>query len=149
MDQPEPKCAAVFLFDLTSLAAVSGLGGTLNQEMLACAIFALQGPLEAIPTHSSSLVDHRFALLRVLLPSGRPSSVPFSRNAAALRFDFASPRQAGQQQTSEILWSGHFTLRHSPNPLAYVKLLPAQFHGAASWSVNFIRTPTIGQSTYR
>jgi hypothetical protein len=66
------------------------------------------------------------------LPFGRPPSFPFSRDAAALRFDFASPRQAGQLQTSGMFWIGHSMLRRSPNPLAYVKLLLAQFHGAAS-----------------
>jgi hypothetical protein len=42
------------------------------------------------------LVDHGFAFPDASLLLGLPPNLPFSRDAAALRFDFASPRQAGQ-----------------------------------------------------
>jgi len=53
-------------------------------------------PNEFVPVNTPALVDHFTPPFFLPLPFGRPPSLPFSRDDAAFRFDFTSPRQAGQ-----------------------------------------------------
>jgi len=54
-------------------------------------------------------------LRRALALRGRPPSLPFSRDDAALRFDLTDPRQAGQKQTKSIRWTGHLGMLNPPH----------------------------------
>ena len=93
----------MFVLNFLGIGPVLRLSRLHDAETLVRAICVLDRPSEVVPVGLASFVYHSALRLFAVLnfrsfppPFGLPPSLPFLRDAAALRFDFAEPRQTGQ-----------------------------------------------------
>jgi hypothetical protein len=85
----------MLFFNLARAFNISCTGRLANEVIFTRPVFRFDGPTKLVPVNRTALVGHCFSFGRVFF-FGRPPNLPFSRDVAALRFERAAPRQAGQ-----------------------------------------------------